>query len=207
MRTILTLLAMVIMASAAGAAQPPGGSADSAPGKTGLGAAPDSGGKAEASLPWKKYFPLGQSIVPVGGLKGGDKAYEVRDSSQSLLGWVFRTDQVAPFVKGYITQVGMLVAVSTDEKIIGVQVVDHRETPKYMALLTGMYYRQFNGHAVAKPATDIDAVTSATITCVAITKDIFLGARTVLKAAKPANEQPKQTAAGVSPAAGSSPKS
>jgi transcriptional regulator of nitric oxide reductase len=181
--TVVVLLKLQALPAVAGA--------DPVAGKA-AGAAADTASKAEPALPWKKHFPLGESVSPASGLKEGEKAYEVRDGSGAVLGWVFRTDQVSPIVKGYNSQIGTLVALSRDGKIVDVEVLQQRETPKYYGTITGMFFKQFKGHAVSKSASDVEAVTGATVSSTAITKDVFLSAREVLKAVSPTNQPPKR---------------
>ncbi len=171
--TTVSVQAGAVAGTAAPAAQPmavsvPGGAVDA---------------KARTpAWPWKKYFPLGQSLTPVGGLRSGDEAFEVRDAAGHGLGWVFRTDRVAPSVKGFNGPIGVLVALSKEGKIIGVAVLENRETPRYFARLTDTFHRQFSGRRVTDDPKDVDAVTGATISSRAVIRDVFQSAAEVLKA-------------------------
>jgi len=138
------------------------------------------------SWPWKKYFATGKALAPVTGLKPGDEAFEVRDSAKRVLGWVFRTDHVSPVIRGRNAEIGVMVALGKDGKIVGVEVIENHETPAYFHRLTSAFYHQFVGHAVSAPATDIDAVTGATISSDAVIRDVFESSAELLKVVQPA---------------------
>ena len=135
--------------------------------------------------PWKKYFATGQALAPVSGLKSGDEAFEVRDSAKQVLGWVFRTDRIAPVVRGRNAEIGAMVALAKDGKIAGVDVLENRETPAYFRRLTPVFFHQFVGHAVSLPPSGVDAVTGATLSSRAVIQDVFSSAAEVLKVVRP----------------------
>lgn len=132
---------------------------------------------------WKRFFPAGRTLSPVPGIAPPQEAFEVRDALRKPLGWVFRTDRLPPEVRGYQDQVGVLVALTPNGVILGVEVVAHRETPKYFQRLTNAFFAQFAGRSADKPFDDVQAVTGATRSSGAIIRDVFLSARELLKSA------------------------
>lgn len=151
-----------------------------------LTAAPHGTNQNSTNWPWRKYFATGKTLAPVNGLNPGDEAFEVRDGTKQVLGWVFRTDRVAPVVKGRNAEIGAMVALGKDGKIAGVDILDHHETPAYFRRLTPAFYHQFVGHAVSLPPEGVDAVTGATLSSRAVIEDVFSAAAEVLKVVQPA---------------------
>ena len=137
---------------------------------------------AAADWPWKKYFPLGQTLLPLARMAESDEAYAVLDEARKPLGWVFRTDHIAPRVKGFIDQIGTMVALSKDLTILGIEVLQQRETPRYFAKLKEPFYKQFEGHRADKPFSDVDGVSGATFSSRAVIEDVRLSCLAVLKA-------------------------
>jgi hypothetical protein len=80
----------------------------------------------------------------------------------------FSTAPIVGDVRGYGGPINLLVSV-TDEGIIGgVSIVESRETPSYLTGMDGWLAR-LRGRSILKPLGDeVDALTGATITCVAI---------------------------------------
>ena len=126
---------------------------------------------------WKDFFPAGSAVHPVSGLKAGEEAYEVLGKGGEFLGWVFRTDRVDPPVKGLVDQIGVLVAVSSDRRIIGVRLLEHGDTPSYMENLTDEFYGQFRGRSIDDGWTGVDTVTGATVSSSAVARGVFLSCR------------------------------
>jgi hypothetical protein len=135
--------------------------------------------------PWLKYYPLARKLIPVKGLTAGDEATEVRDASGNLLGWFFRTDRMAPLVKGYNGQIGALVALDKDGQILGVDVLSQHETPGPFSKLKAPFFAQFRGRRADQAPQDINGVTGATVSSTAVIKDVFQSAATLLKVASP----------------------
>lgn len=129
---------------------------------------------------WKALFPEGADLRGVMGMPPGNKAFEVRDAQNNLLGWVFRTDHVNPKVKGFKGEIGLLTALDRQGRIAGVKVVAFKDTPHYMAKLKDAFYARLAGRAAAEPYADLDAVSGATFSSKAVIEDVFESARTVL---------------------------
>ncbi len=126
---------------------------------------------------WRAFFPSGREVRPISGMKEGEEAYEVLGKNGTLLGWVFRTDRVDPEVKGLVDQLGVLVAVSSDRRIIGVRLLEHGDTPSHVEKLTDDFYGQFRGRSADDRWTEIDTVTGATFSSSGVARDVFLSCR------------------------------
>ena len=130
---------------------------------------------------WRQHFPEGSELAPIDALKPGEVAFSVRSKEGQRLGWVLRTDTIAPVVKGYKDQIGIVVALTAERVIIDVRVVTpNKETPKSFRRIRSGFYKQFAGHKLDTPFTDIDAVTKATKSSAAIIKDVERSCRTLL---------------------------
>jgi Na+-translocating ferredoxin:NAD+ oxidoreductase RnfG subunit len=104
----------------------------------------------------------------------------VQDARGATLGWFFRSDQVAPAVRGKRGEIGVLVGISTNGTILGVQVAAHREDAKWFDRIRAPFYAAFTGCSVHGEGKRPDAVTGATVSSAAMIKDVFSSSRTVL---------------------------
>lgn len=99
---------------------------------------------------------------------------------QTPVGAVFTVEPI-----GYTQEIVMLVGVSSEGKVTGVEILDHLETPglgsrieedwyldQYLGLETGRDYY------LAKDGGDIDAISGATVSCRSVTE----GVNTALRA-------------------------
>ncbi len=94
-------------------------------------------------------------------------------------GWIFQTDQVPPTCKGKCGEIVLLVGLNTNRLIMGTEVIQHQETPKYFSRLKESFYRQFAQRSVEAKSSDIDTVTSATRSSKAIREEVLLGSRVI----------------------------
>lgn len=133
-----------------------------------------------ATNDWKALFPGGTETRSVMGLPPGNRAFEVVNAAGETLGWVFRSDRVDPKVKGFKAELGVLTGLDTAGRIVGVKLVEHRDTPSYIAKLKESFYARFRGRAAAEPFDDLDAVTGATFSSKGVISDVHLSARTLL---------------------------
>ena len=119
--------------------------------------------------------------------KGSPPRYEAytpdRNGAPSLLGAVFRTTEVTAVPRGYAGPVPVLVGLDREGTITGVVLLEHNETPSYVAGVEDQeFLRQFTGrtiHDLLRLGEDIDGVTRATVTATAVTEGIRLSARAV----------------------------
>jgi len=130
---------------------------------------------------WKSFFPFAASIEPLAGLKPNEKAYTVKSADGTVAGWVFRTDQMDPQIKGQVDQICAIVGFSTDGKVLGVNIIKHKETPSYFQKLTDSFFKQFEGHAADASLDKIDTVTGATRSSSAIVRDVSSAVKTLLQ--------------------------
>jgi len=121
---------------------------------------------------WKEFFPKGATLTKVDGLKKNDKAYQVTGPEGEPSGWVFRTDRMAPRVRGFSDQIGILIAVSPELRIVGMKVLRSRETPGYFRRLRSTFFKQFEHHPVTHLHENVEAVSGATISSTAIIRDV-----------------------------------
>lgn len=103
-------------------------------------------------------------------------------------GWVFRTDQVPPACKGKRGEIILLVAIGTDTRIKGLQVLTHKEDPPYFKRLKHEFFDQFINRRATDEASKIDAVTRATYSSRAIIKEVMEGAKNVVAMPEVANK-------------------
>lgn len=94
-------------------------------------------------------------------------------------GWIFRTDQIPPACKGKRGEIVLLVALGTDARIKGVQILSHREDPAYFKRLKSGFFDQFNNLLASGSEPKVDAVTRATLSSRAIIREVVEGARHV----------------------------
>jgi hypothetical protein len=110
-------------------------------------------------------LPGAVRIEPRGALFAG------YDTNGSLIGYA-----AASSAPGYGGPVGMMVGVNPEGSIIGVQVINHRETPGFFRILErDRYYEQFLGREPSDNLTvgqGIDGVSGATLSAEAVARSI-----------------------------------
>lgn len=118
--------------------------------------------------------------------------YGEQSGSAQLIGYAGVSEAV-----GYAGPIQLLVGVNPAGEILGVEVVEHRETPGFFRLLPDNdYFHQFLGLSYADPlmpGQDVDAVSGATISSEAVAKAIrdetrSLGAGVIGAELPPSNE-------------------
>ncbi len=99
--------------------------------------------------------------------------YVVKDSAGTTVGIAALTSAVPPPVRGYRGEIDVLVGIDLAGKITGVSILSHDEDPQYMKRVTdGGFLQKFVGRSVDRGFDDIEAVTGATISSIAVKKDI-----------------------------------
>jgi len=127
-----------------------------------------------------KWFGPGTTLKPL-GTNGVEKAVkQVLGADGRVRGWVFRTDEVPPAVKGMRGEIGVLTGLGTDQRITGVEVMAHREDLKWFNMLRAPFYRQFEKLPAKGGDKPVDTVTGATVSSRAIIKDVQSACQTVL---------------------------
>jgi hypothetical protein len=97
------------------------------------------------------------------------------------LGAVVRTTDAAGVPRGYAGPVPVLVGIDPGGIITGISILDHRETPSYVAgVESRSFLDQFTGRRVTEPLeldNDIDGVSRATVTAEAVTAGVRRASR------------------------------
>lgn len=154
--------------------------------------------KPPAEIHWKPAFPGAAKLAPVEGLTPQEAAFSVLDADGMTLGWVFRTDRLNPPVKGHISQIACLVSLSTNASILGIKVLEHKETPRYFSKLSDAFFGQFKNLPADTAIPQLDTVTGATHSSKAIVRDVMEGGKRLIelpavKARISAATQPENT--------------
>lgn len=105
---------------------------------------------------------------------------EVRGLDGKIAGWLFRTDRVPPVVRGMRGEIGVLVGVGVDGRIRAVDVLSQREDHRWFIKLQGPFYKQFEKLPADGSGKPVDTVTGATVSSLAIVKDVMSACQTVL---------------------------
>lgn len=163
---LLTVAASLILLTCPASAAETGSATNTLDRKTGL------------NHEWQKWFGAGETLNRLA--KTPFPVHAVVTTNGQVLGWVFRTDQVPPVVKGKRGEIGVMVGLGTDGLIKGVQVVETHEDAHWFSRLTPGFYAQFNGKAASRQGVKVDTVSGATVSSHAIVEDVFLSSQTVL---------------------------
>ena len=142
---------------------------------------------------WQEWFPKQATLEPLELGEGGGEAFQVRGPRAAVLGWVYRTDRMAPLVQGKHGEIGLLVGIGTDGCILGVRVVQQHEDAAYFQRIKASFYASFRG---LRPNADVgkpDSVSGATVSSSAIVRDVMQSSQTLL--ALPAVQAVLKTAA------------
>ena len=95
----------------------------------------------------------------------------------------FNTYDVTPSIRGYAGPIKLLLALSAEGKIIGIKVLEHRETPNYVHRMeTPEFLGQFLGKDVNDPFEvdgDIDGISRATVSVEALSDTVRESSRQV----------------------------
>jgi NosR/NirI family nitrous oxide reductase transcriptional regulator len=106
-------------------------------------------------------------------------------ASKTIAGYAFWTTEVEPLERGYDGPIKMLVGVDTKGILTGVLVAEHREPYGYFSVEPPKFAQQFVSKNIRDPfkvGSDVDAVSTATITINSSTRAIRNGARRVARA-------------------------
>jgi NosR/NirI family transcriptional regulator, nitrous oxide reductase regulator len=124
-------------------------------------------------------LPLVSEVLP--------EAVEIRSQGQLYIG-LDETGEIVGYASvgsasGYAAPIEMLVGVNPAGEILGVKVVQQRESPGFFRLLEGNdWLERFNGRSITTPlqlGQDIDAVSGATISAEGVATAIRLAVRTI----------------------------
>jgi len=97
----------------------------------------------------------------------------------------FNTYDVVPSIRGYAGPVKTLIALDREGRILGLKILDHRETKNYIHYMeTPGYLSRFIGKMAGdafEVDKDIDGITRATVSVEALAKTVKESSRTVAK--------------------------
>jgi len=97
------------------------------------------------------------------------KYFELENEDDSIAGYVFSTDQLAPRTAGYGGPIVLAVKVDQEGVLLDWRILKSRETPAYLEML-GDWRKSLVGHQLfdSHAMSGVDAVTGATVTSNAI---------------------------------------
>lgn len=148
------------------------------------GQAPDA--RLQAQL--KQLYPAATSFSPRGGTPPHFKAYKGDPKlPESLIGYVFWSTDVAPLERAYDGPIKMLVGLNADPKgiLAGIIVVEHNEPYGNFSVEPPAFAAQFKNKSLRDKfqiGTDIDAVSTATISVSSAARAVRLSAGRMARA-------------------------
>lgn len=115
-----------------------------------------------------KAFPTVKAVQKT------QKWTEVYDAKKKLLGYALYSKPASDGIKGYKGETPVMIALSTKQVILGVYLLENEETPGFAKRVEDAgFYRNWNGMTVQKALKkDVDAVSGATFTSMAVAKSV-----------------------------------
>ncbi len=95
--------------------------------------------------------------------------FRVNDTNDTLTGYIFSSQELAPEVRGFGGKMNLAIYVGTTGALINFHVIRSNETPAYLELLS-KWCKNLYGRRVFQPDAfaDVDAVTGATVSSEAV---------------------------------------
>ena len=112
-------------------------------------------------------------------------AYTGDGNSKTIAGYAFWTTELEPLERGYDGPIKMLVGMDTKGILTGVLVTEHHEPYGNFSVEPARFAAQFKGKDIRDPfkvGSDVDAVSSATITITSSSRAIRNSARRIARA-------------------------
>ena len=149
-----------------------------------VGAQPSLDAMLRAQL--EQLFPFATAFSPKEGSPPHFKAYVDGPGSgqPTLTGYAFWTTELEPLERGYDGPIQVLVGVDLDGILTGIIVVAHHEPYGYFSIDTPEFVAQFTRKNIRdrfRVGTDVDAVSSATLTVMSTTRAVRNGARRIAR--------------------------
>ena len=149
-----------------------------------IGAQPPLDLKLQTQL--KQLFPYATAFSPKEGFPPHFKAYvDDPDSGQpTLAGYAFWTTELEPLERGYDGPIQVLVGVDLNGILTGIIVVSHNEPYGYFSIDMLEFVEQFTRKNIRdrfRVGTDVDGVSSATLTVTSTTRAVRNGARRIAR--------------------------
>ena len=115
-----------------------------------------------------KAFPTVKSV------KKAKKWTEVYDANKKLLGYAVYSKPASDGIKGYNGETPVLVALSPKQVILGVWLLENKETPKFAKKVEDAgFYKNWNGLTVKQALKkEVDVVSGATYTSNGVIKSV-----------------------------------
>ena len=134
----------------------------------------------------KRVFPNATSFSPKqAGPPPHFIAYTGDGPSKTIAGYAFWTTDLEPLERGYDGPIKMLVGMDTKGILTGVLVTEHHEPYGNFSVEPPRFAAQFKGKDIRDPfkvGSDVDAVSSATITITSSSRAIRNSARRIARA-------------------------
>jgi NosR/NirI family nitrous oxide reductase transcriptional regulator len=134
----------------------------------------------------KRAFPTARSFsTKQAGPPPHFVAYTGEGNAKAIAGYVFWTTELEPLERGYDGPIKMLVGVDTKGILTGVVVTQHNEPYGNFSVEPPRFAAQFKGKDIRDPfkvGSDVDAVSSATITITSASRAIRNSARRIARA-------------------------
>tara|TARA_Y100000588_G_scaffold77512_1_gene80798 strand:+ start:1303 stop:1827 length:525 start_codon:yes stop_codon:yes gene_type:complete len=131
-------------------------------------------------------FPAADFFSPKEGSPPHFKVYQGDAESEQrvLMGFAFWTTELEPLERGYDGPIKILVGVDIDGVLTGIVVVDHHEPYGYFSIDRPQYAAQFLQKSIRdafRVGSDIDAISTATLTVTSATRAVRNSARRIAK--------------------------
>ena len=134
----------------------------------------------------KRVFPTATSFsTKQAGPPPHFIAYTGDGAAKKIAGYVFWTTELEPLERGYDGPIKILVGLDTNGLLTGVLVTENREPYGYFSVDTPKFAAQFKGKNIGDPfkvGSDVDAISTATISVTSSSRAIRNGARRVARA-------------------------
>ena len=109
---------------------------------------------------------------------------DAESEQRVLMGFAFWTTELEPLERGYDGPIKILVGVDIDGVLTGIVVVDHHEPYGYFSIDRPQYAAQFLQKSIRdafRVGSDIDAISTATLTVTSATRAVRNSARRIAK--------------------------
>lgn len=115
-----------------------------------------------------KAFPTVKEV------KKAKKWIEVYDANKNLLGYAVYSKPASDGIKGYNGETPVLIALSPKKVILGVWLLENKETPKFAKKVEDAgFYKNWNGLTVKQALKkEVDVVSGATYTSNGVIKSV-----------------------------------
>ncbi len=121
----------------------------------------------------KEFFPTATKLTHFNPTHGGQY---VADEQGKLLGYVLQTSPQADRIIGYSGPTNLLIAIDSNNIVLGLKILSSADTPEHVQQIKDdpQFLNMFEGRTLDKviSQTEIDGVSGATLTSIAIAESI-----------------------------------